>query len=384
MLFRKVDIQVCPYGAKKKCTYGNKCKFFHPERGSQPHKSVAEKLSDFANFHLQSRNSEAIKKQVQGKSLSVPLNYNNLSIPSSSVGENSYRKQALCRTSSNVLSSLSSLQPQQQQQHLAPPSLPNLCLTTAPQALSASTSPTNNMPHQLHQQHQQFLKSHSIDNLPREMYQTINYNHCSMWNQHQQSENLPQQPVAQMDSQDVSINLHKKLQRQLSLINPYDPRLYTMQQYHHNPPSHMVPGNLNQEQFQMSSPPHKALSSSHSLTGSSTQKQIHSTYEHQNVMRIASAPNSSNKWNTHVVSPTTNVSLTSSSEPHINWPIADQRRRLHYHLCNIFPKKGKVRLLLMKALILLRFISDVEQAMLMFPDEANPQKICSAILNIQR
>ena len=29
------------------------------------------------------------------------------------------------------------------------------------------------------------------------------------------------------------------------------------------------------------------------------------------------------------------------------------------------------------------FIPDVEQAMLMFPDEANSQKICSAILNIQ-
>jgi hypothetical protein len=66
-------------------------------------------------------------------------------------------------------------------------------------------------------------------------------------------------------------------------------------------------------------------------------------------MRIASAPNQ----------------LQTEPEPQINWPIADQRRRLHYHLCNVFPKK------------------DVETAMNMYPDEANAQKICSAILNIQ-
>jgi ribonuclease ZC3H12 len=79
-------------------------------------------------------------------------------------------------------------------------------------------------------------------------------------------------------------------------------------------------------------------------------------------MRIASAPNSSNNWTN---SANNHLPSTSASEPHINWPIADQRRRLHYHLCNIFPKK------------------DVEEAMSLFPDEANPQKICSAILNIQ-
>jgi ribonuclease ZC3H12 len=83
-------------------------------------------------------------------------------------------------------------------------------------------------------------------------------------------------------------------------------------------------------------------------------------------MRIASAPNSSNiNWTTNS---NNHLPSSSASEPHIlqsNWPIADQRRRLHYHLINIFPKK------------------DVEEAMAMFPEEANPQKICSAILNIQ-
>lgn len=86
-------------------------------------------------------------------------------------------------------------------------------------------------------------------------------------------------------------------------------------------------------------------------------------------MRIASAPNASNSWqNTSNNSNNCSQNFlpsTSASEPHINWLIPDERRRLHYHLCNIFPKK------------------DVEEAMQMFPNEVDPQKICTAILNIR-
>ena len=78
-------------------------------------------------------------------------------------------------------------------------------------------------------------------------------------------------------------------------------------------------------------------------------------------MRIASAPEHWSENTSSMQQPSSSV-----SEPHINWSIADQRRRLYYHLSNIFPKE------------------DVESAMAMFPDdEADPQKICSAILNIQ-
>ena len=42
---------ICPYA--KKCTYGNKCKFYHPERGSQPHKSVTEQLAEKTQLNLQ-------------------------------------------------------------------------------------------------------------------------------------------------------------------------------------------------------------------------------------------------------------------------------------------------------------------------------------------
>ena len=40
----------CPYG--KKCTYGNKCKFYHPERGSQPQRTVTEKLAEQAKVKI--------------------------------------------------------------------------------------------------------------------------------------------------------------------------------------------------------------------------------------------------------------------------------------------------------------------------------------------
>lgn len=117
-------------------------------------------------------------------------------------------------------------------------------------------------------------------------------------------------------------------------------------------------------------------------------------FHSQHVMRIASAPTPksttapnqpmANNWtnnNTYNYLPS-----SSASEPHINWPIADQRRRLHYHLCNIFPKHGETLTSFRRvAALKLSFLSfaDVEHAMRMFPDEANPQKICSAILNIQ-
>lgn len=215
--------------------------------------------------------------------MSVPLNNANFPSGSSAGSENFQRKQALCRTTSNVPNSMPS-------QHLAPPNLQlgqhhqpqQYRLSPGQQTLSASTSPTNNMmPHLLQQhqqQHQQFPKSHSIDNLPREIYPPVNFGSSNLWNQQAQQAD----PSNQMDSQDMSLNLHKKLQRQLSLLNPFDPRLFTMQRYP-NPPSRIVQGNPNSEHFQLSSPTtHKPLSTSHSLTGGAPgQNQTHYMYEHQ-------------------------------------------------------------------------------------------------------
>ncbi|KAK3602884.1 hypothetical protein CHS0354_018746 [Potamilus streckersoni] len=60
---------LCPYGSKK-CTYGNKCKYYHPERRNQPQKTVTEKLAEQARQNLQERErvkataSEGEKKKI--------------------------------------------------------------------------------------------------------------------------------------------------------------------------------------------------------------------------------------------------------------------------------------------------------------------------------
>jgi hypothetical protein len=147
---------------------------------------------------------------------------------------------------------------------------------------------------QQHHHHHQFPKSHSIDNLPREMYQQkkpVSYSNSNLWNQGPSSDLSSQQHQQQHDTLDMSLNLHKKLQRQLSLLNPYDPRLYPMQRYHNAPPQQQqqqqqTSHNMgpNSEHFQLSSPPsHKPLSASHSLTGPAggQNQTTHSIYEHQ-------------------------------------------------------------------------------------------------------
>lgn len=116
---------------------------------------------------------------------------------------------------------------------------------------------------------------------------------------------------------------------------------------------------------------------------------------HQSVTRIASAPDSFRPWppgppplHRHM------QRLSSTSDPQINlcvpqtanwqpvqtlWPqhqptqqnmqniqqystTEDARHKLHYHLTAIFPEE------------------QVHQAMQLYPDETNPQKICAAIL----
>lgn len=110
---------------------------------------------------------------------------------------------------------------------------------------------------------------------------------------------------------------------------------------------------------------------------------------HQSVTRIASAPDSFRPWppgpppiHRHM------QRLSSTSDPQINlcvpptsnwqpvlWPpqptatpaapaysAEDARHKMHYHLSALFPEE------------------QVHQAMQLYPDETNPQKICAAIL----
>ncbi|XP_058445622.1 probable ribonuclease ZC3H12B isoform X2 [Malaya genurostris] len=399
----------CPYG--KKCTYGNKCKFYHPERGSMPHKSVTERLSEYAARHLQARSScgsgESTgstiggRNVVQGKSLSVPL-----SNSSSETSPTNDKRKALCRTrsnvppdSSNTSSNLCSinLSDQIQQQSLHPPQQQQHPYMPAQNRSNWDLSPLS-LPHNIVDS-QIFPKSHSIENISKETYNQLHHSNsysASLWNRQQQQQQQQQQvkstqsgqPTDTCDrNQDPSVNLHRKLQRQLTL-NPAgcDPRIYQMQRN-----NAAATGQQSQHHSAVQLSPHRPLAPS--LSGGTRSNQAAQWDLHQNVTRIASAPDPSRPWHT-------GPPPASSSEPHINlWPpppqqqqqlgvanntssggvigspmppppnqthqqLQDQRRRLHYHLASIFPEE------------------QVQTVMQMYPDETNPQKICAAILSM--
>merc|ERR1719430_2077770 len=73
-----METKACPY--KEKCTYGNKCKFFHAERGNVPHKSVTERLKEQSSKPIQelrtrntSRDSSPGEQLTRTRSMNLPL-----------------------------------------------------------------------------------------------------------------------------------------------------------------------------------------------------------------------------------------------------------------------------------------------------------------------
>lgn len=156
----------------------------------------------------------------------------------------------------------------------------------------------------------------------------------------------------------ASENLHRKLQRQLTLNPSADPRLVRryIQPIQPNPPT--TPINLSQLQTPYLGPNNFEM--------------------HQHVTRIASAPDSYRPWPPSAYPQHRHMQrMSSCSDPQLNiWPPQwnptpgtlqpnlqeDARRKLHYHLAAIFPEE------------------QVTQAMQLYPDETNPQKICAAIL----
>ncbi|XP_044759825.1 probable ribonuclease ZC3H12C isoform X2 [Coccinella septempunctata] len=155
-------------------------------------------------------------------------------------------------------------------------------------------------------------------------------------------------------------NLHRKLQRQLTLNPNSDPRL------------------LNRRYIPVQA------TSSNPLQGNMPNPFLSPTSwdMHQHVTRIASAPDSYRNWpQTHgSVAHRPMHRLSSCSDPQLNvWPaqwagqaslpshpsvLEETRRKMQYHLAAIFPE------------------DQVTQAMQLHPEETNPQKICAAILSI--
>ncbi|XP_012224176.2 probable ribonuclease ZC3H12D isoform X1 [Linepithema humile] len=334
---KKIDpAPPCPYA--KKCTYGNKCKFRHPERGPHPHKSVTERLVEHAQRHLQAR----------GPSLSLPLPSTTTSV--------SPQHLPLCKARS-----------------VAPPGVV--------QPLSSVS------------------KSRSVENVTSDLSATS----PAMYSQQMAPAQNPQgyHSVASWTAPRVSnpepepANMHRKLQRQLTLNPVYDPRLYQLRRYHHHhqqqqqQPQQAGQPPQQQQQQSVISPPcssmqHRPLTrrasneSSYLVTPMSWD---HSDclQHHQHVTRIASAPDSYRAWPPHntALVPPSRVQRLGTSDPqlnlqpsspstslHVPWgtQVQDVRRRLHYHLANIFPEE------------------QVQTVMALHPHETDPQQICAAIL----
>lgn len=330
---KKVDpAPPCPYA--KKCTYGNKCKFRHPERGPHPHKSVTERLVEHAQRHLQAR----------GPSLSLPLPSTNASV--------SPQHPPLCKTRSAV-----------------PPSVV--------QPLSS------------------VLKSRSVENVTSDLSATS----PAMYSQQMPPAQNPQGYPSAVNwatprvnnSESEPVNMHRKLQRQLTLNPACDPRLYQLRRYHQQQQQQQT-GQSPQQQQQQSviNPPHSSMQhrpltrlasneSSYPVTAMSWDHPDCLQHHHQHVMRIASAPDSYRAWPTRgtALVPPSRVQRLGTSDPQLNllpsppstslqvpWgtQTQDVRRRLHYHLANIFPEE------------------QVQAVMALHPHETDPQQICAAIL----
>ncbi|KOC65387.1 putative ribonuclease ZC3H12C [Habropoda laboriosa] len=178
-------------------------------------------------------------------------------------------------------------------------------------------------------------------------------------------------------------NMHKKLQRQLTLNPIYDPRLSQLKQYQQTSQT-----SLSSQQIPITSArvPHRPLTrrSSNESPYKVGMNWDHSEGGqcHQHVTRIASAPASYQAGlpnNSNIGSPSGSNQRLGTSDSQLNVVTSslysaipsdmlreflDTRTKIHYHLANIFPEEH------------------VRTAMLIHPFETDPIEICVAVLKM--
>ncbi|UYV71373.1 ZC3H12C [Cordylochernes scorpioides] len=344
---------VCPYG--KKCTYGNKCKYHHPERGNQPQKTITERLAEHAKQQMQEVKSRGLvtaaaglqdgDKTKDGKLKKTPLSRTKSLVPQPTVTKEFVTEKA---------------------------SLPEGILFYQSQAPWGASLVGDSGSH--------LTVAKRLSD--------------------------PDQATAPAPPEE---NLHRKLQRQLTLNPGYDPRL--VQDYAGGPQRLLSPFQdasilraSSQENLKMylgpsagavrkpsGLAPHRPvarLGSDGRLSASAVPP--HLWGDHPNVTRIASAPDSYRQWppaaRMQRLNSTSDTRLNHFSDmpppnfhrgqlpshfslrsPSPMWPpptTEDPRSKLYYHLSSIFPEE------------------QVRTAMDLYPEETNPQKICAAILTL--
>lgn len=311
-------------------------------------------------------------KKLRGKSLSLPLQSSSMdeSGPPSFVGQTAqYRKQPLSRAKSTTLNS------NNKPADLVDSSKSPGCMPCSPNSLSA---------HMAHTRQQPPVTSPNY-------YHRMVYPLGSMpLSQSDVPSFMSTPPVSTSSALEHGApgggaNLHRKLQRQLSINPTCDPRIYQMQRQlaspdsHHHPVAHHMPASRHfsyQDQNYLSA--HSNVTRISSAPPASLHYSVPSEYTHGSCsdpqLNLSSPsggasasssapppnyPSSSSMWSMH--SP-----LTSASHNYMLMPqnIEETRRKLHYHLASIFPEE------------------QVDAAMRCYPNETNPQKICAAILSM--
>lgn len=272
-----------------------------------------------------------IGKKLKGKSLSLPLQSSVSEEPQPHVSQMSVmRKQPLFRTKSTTFN----------------------CKTEDAKNISKDQSDS--------------CCSRTCVSSPHVMaHAQQSYNYRMMYPMGAMGMNQPEVPQpfvpTNRNETDASVNLHRKLQRELSINPTCDPRIYHMQR-------------------QLTTETHMPASRHYSY------QDPNYLSAHSNVTRISSAPPANPPYTV-----SNECAHGSNSDPQLNlsipscitgfnssvWPplqshnfsimssnIEETRRKLHYHLASIFPEE------------------QVDAAMRYYPNETNPQKICAAILSM--
>ncbi|XP_035232757.1 probable ribonuclease ZC3H12B [Stegodyphus dumicola] len=370
----------CPYG--KKCTYGNKCKYHHPERGNQPQKSVTERLAEQAKIPLQEVKSRGLKSResspgdklksssnvlISGgtKSKKQPLSRTKSLVPSSTPLEGSSEKNNLVERTKSDSSSTKceekekSMFPKMGTPCYAAPTgygttwssaMPQISLTSESPQLTATnisgswaTIPTTLPPNIPGSCAEIFLEPDGGGHLfvAKRLSDPDNHGNKGMKTYTKQQSQSHSHQVPEV------ANLHRKLQRQLTLNPAYDPRLVQMGRYMDRshqmllPPQEsysilksqqeqpdLMPRSSSQENIHLLQSGYSAMSHiahqplSRMGSDSRVASSVHMTSqvwegvgtEHQTVTRIASAPDSYNQW-----PPSTRMQhLNSTSDTRLN------------------------------------------------------------------
>ena len=301
------DNPICPYG--KKCTYGHKCKYSHPERGNQPQKSQADKCRELG--------LQGMEKMKACHTISLPpsLHVSDYSKPQQLTPRG---KQPLSRTKS-VIPALHH-RPTDSYGSGWRPSYTQFSQSTSGSPSGPRYPPDLSLGHSKTLESSSTVDHHSF--LSKRLSDPEKAN----------SESLFQSLYDRHNSPTDHQNLHRKLERSLTLNPSSDPRLKQMKQTTYNPLDELSASGGFSTPTRNLQPigAHRRLgieSSSPQPASGDLQANLYTPFScgsasyHQNVSRIASAPDSNLKWPTSPEGTSTGqsiVKLNSSSDSRLH------------------------------------------------------------------